>query len=144
MRRALPGTSVYPLLALKDIVVFPHTIIPLLIENEKTAAVVNASYDAREDVLVCCRKNTHASGPDAEDVYGVGVRAHILQRIELPKGSLKVFIEGKSRQVITGTFKQEGRIMVQCEEMSDVVHEDRRTEALRRLLVDAFQSTASP
>lgn len=127
------------MLVLKDIVVFPHTIIPLLIENEKAAAVVSTSFTAREDVLVCCRKSSQTIDPEGEDTYGVGVRAHILQRIELPKGSVKVFIEGKSRQRITSTFRHEGRLMAQCEEMRDVVHEDRQAEALRRLLVEAFQ-----
>lgn len=54
--RAAVSENVYPLLVLSDIVVFPHTIIPLLIENEKTAAWVSTSFDAKEDILVCCRK----------------------------------------------------------------------------------------
>jgi ATP-dependent Lon protease len=49
---------VYPLLSLKEIVVFPHTIIPLLIENEKTAQVVGSSFDAKEDILVCCMRQS--------------------------------------------------------------------------------------
>jgi len=54
--RAAVSENVYPLLVLSDIVVFPHTIIPLLIENEKTAVWVSASFEAKEDILVCCRK----------------------------------------------------------------------------------------
>jgi ATP-dependent Lon protease len=138
MRRALPG-NVYPLLVLKDIVVFPHTIIPLLIENETTARAMSSSFEAGKDIVVCCRKTAGENAAGAEDIYGVGVRAHILQSIELSKGSLKVFIEGKSRQLITGTCSQEGQLLARSEDMPDVVHEDRRTEALRRLLVEAFQ-----
>ncbi len=129
----------YPLLVLKDIVVFPHTIIPLLIENEKTAVWVRTTFDAKEEILVSCRKSLAGKEVAGDDIHLVGVRAHILQLIQLPDGSIKVFIEGKSRQLIARTFQHEGILLAESEEIADVILEDRRTEALKRLVVDAFQ-----
>lgn len=138
MRRAFSG-NVYPLLVLKDIVVFPHTIIPLLIEKEKTATWVSESFDAKEDIFVCCRKSPGLQEISENDIYRMGVRAHILQLIQLPEGSLKVFIEGKSRQSIKKLFRHENMLLAESEEAPDIIQGDRRTEALKRLVVEAFQ-----
>jgi ATP-dependent Lon protease len=138
MGRVFSG-NVYHLLVLKDIVVFPHTIIPLLIEKEKTATWVSESFDAKEDILVCCRKSYGKEDVSESDIYRMGVRAHILQLIQLPEGSLKIFIEGKSRQNIKKIFRHENMLLAESEEASDIISGDRRTEALKRLVVEAFQ-----
>lgn len=138
MGRAFSG-NVYHLLVLKDIVVFPHTIIPLLVEKERTAAWVSESFEAKEDILVCCRKSSGKEDISEKDIYRVGVKAHILQLIQLPEGSLKVFIEGKSRQNIKKIFRHGNMLLAESEEASDIVSGDRRTEALKRLVVEAFQ-----
>lgn len=137
--RAAVSENVYPLLVLSDIVIFPHTIIPLLIENEKTAVWVSASFEAKEDILVCCRKHPDAQVASEQDIHRIGVRARILQLIQLPDGALKVFIEGKSRQLITRIFQHDDMLLAKAEPVVDVILEERRAEALRRLLVETFQ-----
>ncbi len=137
--RAAVSENVYPLLVLSDIVVFPHTIIPLLVENEKTAVWVSASFEAKEDILVCCRKHPDAPVASEQDIHRMGVRTHILQLIQLPDGTLKVFIEGKSRQLITRIFQHDDMLLAEAEPVADVILEERRAEALRRLLVETFQ-----
>jgi len=137
--RAAVSENVYPLLVLSDIVVFPHTIIPLLIENEKTATWVSTSFDAKEDILVSCRRTPGGKVVSEKDVYRIGVRAHILQLIQLQDGALKVFIEGKSRQLITRLLQQEDMLLAETEPVADVILETRRAEALRRLVVETFQ-----
>ncbi|HPX51158.1 MAG TPA: endopeptidase La [Deltaproteobacteria bacterium] len=137
--RAAVSENVYPLLVLSDIVVFPHTIIPLLIENEKTAAWVSTSFDAKEDILVCCRKSPDRQVSSEQDIHQVGVRAHILQLIQLPEGTLKVFIEGKSRQLITRIFQHDDMLLAETEPVAELILEERRAEALRRLVVETFQ-----
>ena len=138
MGRVFSG-NVYHLLVLKDIVVFPHTIIPLLIEKERTASWVSESFEAKEDILVCCRKPYGKEDVSESDIYRMGVRAHILQLIQLPEGSLKVFIEGKSRQNIKRIFRHGNMLLAESEEASDIASGDKRTEALKRLVVEAFQ-----
>ena len=137
--RATVSENVYPLLVLSDIVVFPHTIIPLLIENEKTAAWVSASFEAKEDILVCCRKHPGTPVVSEQDIHRVGVKAHILQLIELPDGTLKVFIEGKSRQAINRILKHDDMLLAEAQPLADLVLEDRQVEALRRLIVESFE-----
>jgi ATP-dependent Lon protease len=134
-----PDESVYPLLLLNDIVVFPHTIIPLLIENEKTSDWVRASFEAHEDVLVCCRKRQDIEEISEENIYHVGVICSILQMIQLSDGSLKIFIEGKSRHHINKLIPHEDIFLAATGLLEDIVDDERKTEALKRLVVDAFQ-----
>ncbi|HPS93306.1 MAG TPA: endopeptidase La [Deltaproteobacteria bacterium] len=130
---------VYPLLSLKDIVVFPHTIIPLLIENEKVVQVVSSSFEAKEEILVCCRKQPMPEEASRDDIYQVGVCSTILQLIRLSNGTIKVFIEGKSRQNIKNLLYQEDRLFAEAEPFIDFTVDDRDAEALRRLTIESFK-----
>jgi ATP-dependent Lon protease len=131
--------NIFPLLALKDVVVFPHTIIPLLIEKEKTADWVRVSYDAAEDILMCCKRHPDAENITDKHLYQIGVVCSILQLIKLPDGSLKVFIEGKSRHHILRLFNDEDIVFAETQPVADIVVDEKKAEALRRLVVDAFQ-----
>jgi ATP-dependent Lon protease len=130
---------VYPLLSLKDIVVFPHTIIPLLIENEKTAQVVGSSFDAKEDILVCCMRQSLPEKPLLENIYSVGVSSTIRQLIRLPNGSIKVFIEGISRQHIKNLLYHEDQLCAETEPFIDFIADEHEAEALRRLVIESFK-----
>ncbi len=130
---------VYPLLLITDVVVFPHTIIPLLIENEKTADWVRGSFESHEDMLVCCGRQEDA-GNEAPDVINrVGVLCRILQLIQLSDGSLKVFIEGRTRHTICRMSRHEDILFAHTEIVADIMDDRTKAEALRRLVVDAFQ-----
>jgi ATP-dependent Lon protease len=129
----------YPLLSLKDIVVFPHTIIPLLIENEKTAQVVSSSFDAKDDILVCCRRQPLPEESYRENIYSVGCCSTILQLIRLPNGSIKVFIEGKSRKHIKNIRYHEDQLCAETEPFIDFIADEHEAEALRRLAIESFK-----
>nr|HPJ07850.1 LON peptidase substrate-binding domain-containing protein [Deltaproteobacteria bacterium] len=75
---------VFPLLSLKDIVVFPHTIIPLFIENDKTVEVVSTAFEEKEDVLVCCRRQQAKDETRQDSIHSVGVSSSIIQLLRLP------------------------------------------------------------
>ena len=130
---------VFPLLSLKDIVVFPHTIIPLFIENEKTAKVVNSAFESKEDILVCCRKQFASEEPQKEGLYTVGVSAAILQLLRLPNGSIKVFIEGKNRQLIKNVLYDEDQPLADTDQFVEFISDEHEAEALRRLVVESFK-----
>jgi ATP-dependent Lon protease len=130
---------VYPLLSLKDIVVFPHTIIPLLIENEKTAQVVGSSFDAKEDILVCCMRQSLPEKSLLENIYSVGVSSTIRELIRLPNGSIKVFIEGISRQHIKNLLYHEDQLCAETEPFIDFIADEHEAEALRRLVIELFK-----
>jgi ATP-dependent Lon protease len=130
---------VFPLLSLKDIVVFPHTIIPLFIENENTAKVVSSAFDGKEDILVCCMRQSTPAEPQQESLYAVGVSAAILQLLRLPNGSIKVFIEGKSRQHIKNILYDKDQPFAATEQFIDFIADEHEAEALRRLVVESFK-----
>jgi len=130
---------IYPLLSLKDIVVFPNTIIPLLIENEKIASVVNSAFENKDDILVCCSRQTQDNASNRENFYDVGVSATILQLISLSEGPIKVFIEGKSRQHIKNIFQSEDTLQAETEPFMDFIADKHEAEALRRLVVESFK-----
>ncbi|MBN2299276.1 MAG: endopeptidase La, partial [Deltaproteobacteria bacterium] len=116
-----------------------HTIIPLLIENEKTANWVRESFESHEDVLVCCGEHAAAGDIDPGVINRVGVLCRILQLIQLSDGSLKVFIEGRSRHSICKLSRHEDVLFAQTSSVADIMDDRTKAEALRRLVVDAFQ-----
>ncbi|MDT8272162.1 MAG: endopeptidase La [Desulfomonilia bacterium] len=130
---------VYPLLSLKDIVVFPKTIIPLFIENEKTAQWLNAAYEEEDDILVCCRRPGAEEGDRRENYYSVGVTSRILQLIRIPNGAIKIFIEGRKRQYIKQVVQHGELLYAEAEPVIDFLTDENEAEALRRLVVDAFR-----
>ncbi len=131
--------QVLPLLSLQDIVVFPHTIIPLFVENEKTVKVLNAAYEAKDDVLVCCSMQPSGEEPDRSGRVTVGVSASILQLLRLPNGSIKVFLEGKTRQNIKEVHSHDDQLYAATEPFIDFIADEREAEALRRLVLNAFK-----
>jgi len=130
---------VFPLLSLKDIVVFPHTIIPLFIENEKTVKMVSSAFDAKEDVLICCRRQKASDENTKENIHAVGVSSSILQLLRLPNGSIKVFIEGKSRQHVKDVHWRDEYLYAATEPFVDVMADIYKAEALRRLVLESFK-----
>lgn len=133
---------VFPLLSLKDIVVFPHTIIPLFIENDKTVEVVSTAFEEKEDVLVCCRRQQAKDETRQDSIHSVGVSSSIIQLLRLPNGSIKVFIEGKSRQNVKAVHNRDDHLFAATEPFIDVIADEREAEALRRLVLDSFKEYA--
>lgn len=127
------------MLSLQDVVVFPHTIIPLLIESEKTAKAVCAAYESNEEILVCCRRNHSPDANRQENIHEVGVSSVILQLLRLPNGSIKIFIEGKSRRHIKNILSDEDQFFAATERFVDFVADETGAEALRRLVVESFK-----
>ncbi|MCU0577169.1 MAG: endopeptidase La [Desulfobacterota bacterium] len=130
---------VFPLLSLRDVVVFPHTIIPLFIENDKTVKVVSAAFEAKEDVLVCCMKRPDEGESMQETIHAVGVSSSILQLLRLPNGSIKVFIEGKNRQNIKDVHYLKDHLFAATEPFIDFIADEHEAEALRRLVLECFK-----
>jgi len=130
---------IYPLLYLKDIVVLPHMILPLFIEREASIVAVDAAYKSGNNIVVCCQIDPNVENPSMDDISHVGVLASILHLIRLPNGSLKIFIEGESRQHIKKFLPNSDYILVEAETMSDRIGDENKAEAIRRLVVKSFK-----
>ena len=98
-------TELLPVLPLRDIVVFPHMIVPLFVGREKSVRALEAVMKEDKQILLVAQKNAAQDDPSADDIYRVGTVSTILQLLKLPDGTVKVLVEGGRRAKITG-FKE--------------------------------------
>src|SRR5271170_759918 len=103
-RPAKPTASgdLLPVLPLRDIVVFPHMIVPLFVGREKSVRALEAVMKDDKQILLVAQKNATQDDPSADDIYRVGTVSTILQLLKLPDGTVKVLVEGGKRAKITG------------------------------------------
>ena len=90
----------YPVLPLRDIVVFPHMIVPLFVGREKSVRALEAVMKDDKQILLASQKDASEDEPKGEGIYRVGVLANVLQLLKLPDGTVKVLVEGKSRAAV--------------------------------------------
>ncbi|MCU0855095.1 MAG: LON peptidase substrate-binding domain-containing protein, partial [Rhodobacteraceae bacterium] len=91
----------YPVLPLRDIVVFPHMIVPLFVGREKSVRALEEVMQDDKQILLSSQIDPSVDDPTAEGIFRVGVLANVLQLLKLPDGTVKVLVEGKSRVRIT-------------------------------------------
>ena len=90
-------TQTYPLLPLRDIVVFPGMVVPLFVGRDKSVAALEAAMEASKDIVLLAQLDPGCDDPDGDDLYDVGVIAQVLQLLKLPDGTVRVLVEGKTR-----------------------------------------------
>ena len=93
-------TIVIPLLPLRDVVMFPHMIVPLFVGREKSIAALESAMKYEKSIFMVAQKNAKDDDPKQGDIYHVGTIGIIIQLLRLPDGTVKVLVEGKSRGVI--------------------------------------------
>src|SRR3954467_13280181 len=91
---------VLPLLPLRDIIVFPHMVVPLFVGREKSIAALEEAMSHDKDILLAAQKKAKTNEPTAEDIFTVGTLGTIIQLLRLPDGTVKVLVEGKRRAKI--------------------------------------------
>ena len=109
MNTLLQKDNLVPVLPLRDVVVYPHMVIPLFVGREKSIDALYAAMEENKQVLLVAQKEAEVDEPDFIDLYDVGTLANILQLLKLPDGTVKVLVEGCERSKIlsyqeTGTF----------------------------------------
>src|SRR5260221_8013464 len=95
-----PPASGTPVLPLRDVVVYPHMVIPLFVGREKSIVALDLAMKADKRILLVAQKQADVDDPKADDLYRVGTIATILQLLKLPDGTVKVLVEGGDRSVI--------------------------------------------
>jgi ATP-dependent Lon protease len=126
-------------LPLRDIVVFPHMIVPLFVGREKSVRALEAVMKDDKQILLVAQKNASQDDPSIEDIYRIGTVSTILQLLKLPDGTVKVLVEGGRRAKITGFKETEAFFEAQTEAMPDVIGEKKDLEALGRTVVSQFE-----
>jgi ATP-dependent Lon protease len=133
-------TDLLPLLPLRDIVVFPHMVVPFFVGREKSVNALEACMRAKSPILLCTQKNSEVNDPLLEDVYSTGTVAAIIQLVKLPDGTLKVLVEGKKRARILGFTEEEGYVSAEAKIIEDGKFDTLKSEALMRSLKQSFES----
>jgi ATP-dependent Lon protease len=131
--------KVIPLLPLRDVVVFPHMIIPLFVGREKSIRALEIAEDYDNHILLVTQKSAKADSPKPSEIYDVGVVAEILQMLKLPDGTIKVLVEGQYRAEIIRFAPREDYFEVEIREATQRVSVTREVEALMRSVCAKFE-----
>ena len=127
-----------PLLPLRDVVVYPHMVIPLFVGRAKSIRALEAAMAGDKQVLLVAQRNASDDEPTAEDIHAVGTIATVLQMLKLPDGTVKVLVEGVSRASVTHLMMEGVSITANVEELAEVLPEPAEAEALSKSLLAQF------
>jgi len=131
----------FPLFPLRDIVIFPHMVVPLFVGREKSVMALEAAMTENDKyILLATQKNAKTEEPGEEDIYTVGTICQIIQLLKLPDGTVKVLVEGKRRAVITSYLPQSGYFQVEVKEIVETSAVTAKVEALMRGVRSRFES----
>ena len=136
---AAAATESLPVLPLRDIVVFPHMIVPLFVGREKSVRALEAVMKEDKQILLVAQKNAAQDDPSADDIYRVGTVSTILQLLKLPDGTVKVLVEGGRRARITGFQETSTYFEAMVAPIEDAGAEGKELEALGRTVVSQFE-----
>ena len=130
----------YAVLPLRDIVVFPHMIVPLFVGREKSIRALEEVMGGEKQILLATQKDASVDEPDAEGIYDTGTLANVLQLLKLPDGTVKVLVEGGARARITGFTGREDFHEADVEILAEPAEEAIELEALARSVVSDFEN----
>ncbi|MCX5828173.1 MAG: endopeptidase La [Deltaproteobacteria bacterium] len=130
-----------PLLPLRDVVVFPHMIVPLFVGRDKSIAALESAMKYEKSIFMVAQKSAQKDEPSENDIYRIGTIGIIIQLLRLPDGTVKVLVEGKKRGIIKEYISMEDFFTVKVEEIEEEEEGDRvKAEALIRSLNETFES----
>ncbi len=132
----------YPVLPLRDIVVFPNMIVPLFVGRDKSVAALESAMNADKEIFLVAQLDPGEDDPVREDLYEVGVTATVLQLLKLPDGTVRVLVEGKERGRLDELTAGETHLTATIEAVADLEPEGTETEALMRSVVGQFENYA--
>jgi len=135
----LDKPQVLPVLPLRDIVVFPHMIVPLFVGREKSVRALEDVMDDDKQILLVTQKNASQDDPAPEDIYMIGTIATVLQLLKLPDGTVKVLVEGGKRVRLTKFIDHESFFQAEADMMPEIEEGPEELEALSRAVVAEFE-----
>ncbi len=134
--------SSYPVLPLRDMVVFPHMVVPLFVGRDKSVRALETVMNDDKQILLASQVDHTQEDPETGDIYRVGVLANVLQLLKLPDGTVKVLVEGQHRVRITEFVREEGYFEALVAEMPDTAGTDDEIRALMRSVQNEFERYA--
>jgi ATP-dependent Lon protease len=130
--------SAIPILPLRDVVVYPHMVIPLFVGREKSIQALEAAMDNDKQILLVAQKSAAQDEPTQDDLYQIGTISSILQLLKLPDGTVKVLVEGNKRARIVNFLGKEEYFTAQIKELDEELVDERESEVLIRSLTAQF------
>ena len=134
------GKEVYPVLPLRDIVVFPYMIVPLFVGREKSINALEEVMRADKQILLAAQKNAGDDDPAPDAIYQMGTLASVLQLLKLPDGTVKVLVEGTARAKVVRYTENPGYFEAEVERVVESLGTKDEIEALARSAVSQFES----
>ncbi|GAA0430824.1 endopeptidase La [Massilia aurea] len=134
----LTEQTTLPLLPLRDVVVFPHMVIPLFVGRPKSIKALEAAMEQGKSIMLAAQKAAAKDEPSAADIYEIGCVANILQMLKLPDGTVKVLVEGSQRARIDTINDGATHFTAQLTPVESEIGDDSEVEAMRRAIVQQF------
>ncbi len=131
-------TVTYPLLPLRDVVVFPHMVIPLFVGRPKSIKALETAMEAGKSILLVAQKSAAKDEPSPEDLYDIGSIANILQMLKLPDGTVKVLVEGVQRAKVVTVVDEKTHYTAEALPVPADAVETNEVEAMRRAMLTQF------
>ena len=137
-----PLNSSYPVLPLRDIVVFPHMIVPLFVGREKSVRALEEVMSDDKQILLAAQQDPSEDDPQSDGIFRAGVIANVLQLLKLPDGTVKVLVEGQSRVRVTEYIENDSFFEARAEYLTEMPGDATTIEALIRTVGSEFERYA--
>lgn len=129
-----------PLLPLRDLIIFPHMMMPLFVGREKSINALEEAMSKQTDIVLAAQRDAKTNNPEPKDIYSIGTLGTIIQLLRLPDGTVKVLVEGKRRVKIGNFVNNDNFFKVQCEVISEDVANPVEAQALIRSVKSTFET----
>ena len=134
------GSQKLPLLPLRDLIIFPHMMMPLFVGREKSINALEEAMSKQTDIVLAAQRDAKTNSPEPKDIYSVGTVGTIIQLLRLPDGTVKVLVEGKRRVRIKEFLQTDGFFMVECDDISEAIANETEAKALVRSVKSTFET----
>jgi len=129
-----------PLLPLRDLIIFPHMMMPLFVGREKSINALEEAMSKQTDIVLAAQKDAKTNNPEPKDIFSIGTVGTIIQLLRLPDGTVKVLVEGKRRVKIKNFLNNENFFMVSCEALDEDASNIVEAQALVRSVKSTFET----
>src|SRR3954463_691071 len=134
------GSYKLPLLPLRDLIIFPHMMMPLFVGREKSINALEEAMTKQTDIVLAAQRDPKANSPQPDEIYKVGTLGTIIQLLRLPDGTVKVLVEGKKRVRIKRFMPHDAFFLTEVEEIEEVTERGVELEALVRSVQSTFEA----
>ena len=130
--------TAFPLLPLRDLVVFPGMVVPLFVGRDKSVAALEAAMEGDKDILLLTQLEQGIDEPGRDDLYDVGVVAQVLQLLKLPDGTVRVLVEGHARAKLLTLNSSGPYVIAETDVLEEQTAEGTEVQALMRSALEQF------